>query len=193
MILGLVIVSIISGIAITTMGYYTPWMIISSLLMAAGAGLISTFKVGSGHAMWIGFQAIYGFGVGAGMQQGIIAAQTVCTLEDIPTATAIMNFCLNLGGALFIAVGQNIFTNRLSTNLANNVPILNPSIVLNTGATSLRNAVGSDSLEGVLFAYNDALTHTYYVSVAMASLSIVGALGMEWKSVKGKKIEGAAI
>lgn len=37
--------------------------------------------------MWIGFQAIYGFGVGAGMQQGIIAAQTVCTLDDIPTAT----------------------------------------------------------------------------------------------------------
>ena len=104
-----------------------------------------------------------------------------------------MNFCLTLGGALFISVGQNIFTDRLSTNLANNVPILNPSVVLNTGATSLRNAVGTESLEGVLFAYNDALTHAYYVSVAMASLSIVGALGMEWKSVKGKKIEAAAI
>ncbi|CAD6587601.1 MAG: hypothetical protein ASARMPREDX12_002946 [Alectoria sarmentosa] len=193
MILGLVIVSIISGIAITVLGYYTPFMILSSLLMATGAGLISTFKVGSGHAMWIGFQALYGFGVGAGMQQGVIAAQTVCTLDDIPTATAIMNFCLTLGGALFISVGQNIFTDRLSTNLANNVPILNPSVVLNTGATSLRNAVGTESLEGVLFAYNDALTHAYYVSVAMASLSIVGALGMEWKSVKGKKIEAAAI
>ncbi|CAF9933684.1 MAG: hypothetical protein ALECFALPRED_005660 [Alectoria fallacina] len=193
MILGLVIVSIISGIAITVLGYYTPFMILSSLLMATGAGLISTFKVGTGHAMWIGFQAVYGFGVGAGMQQGVIAAQTVCTLDDIPTATAIMNFCLTLGGALFISVGQNIFTDRLSTNLANNVPILNPSVVLNTGATSLRNAVGPGSLEGVLFAYNDALTHAYYVSVAMASLSIVGALGMEWKSVKGKKIEAAAI
>lgn len=37
--------------------------------------------------MWIGYQAIYGFGVGAGMQQAVIAAQTVCTLDDIPTAT----------------------------------------------------------------------------------------------------------
>ena len=37
---------------------------------------------------------------------------------------AIMNFALSLGGALFIAVGQNIFTNRLSTNLATTVPIL---------------------------------------------------------------------
>ncbi|KAL9076715.1 MAG: hypothetical protein Q9161_000700 [Pseudevernia consocians] len=193
MILGLVVVSIISGVIITVLGYYTPFMILSSLLMATGAGLLSTFKVDTGHAMWIGFQAIYGFGVGAGMQQGVIAAQTVCSLNDIPTATAIMNFCLSLGGALLIAVGQNIFTTRLSTNLATNVPILNPAIVLKTGATSLRNAVGSDNIEGVLYAYNDALTDTYYVSVAMASLSIIGALGMEWKSVKGKKIEAAAI
>ena len=71
MILGLVIVSIISGIMITRIGYYTPFMILSSILMATGAGLISMFKVGTGHAMWIGFQAIYGFGVGAGMQQGV--------------------------------------------------------------------------------------------------------------------------
>lgn len=68
MILGLVIVSVVSGIAITVFGYYTPFMILSSVLMATGAGLLSTFKVGTGHAMWIGFQAIYGFGVGAGMQ-----------------------------------------------------------------------------------------------------------------------------
>ena len=87
MILGLVIVSIITGVLITVLGYYTPWMILSSLLMAMGAGLMATFKVGSGHSMWIGYQALYGFGVGAGMQQGIIAAQTVCTLDDIPTAT----------------------------------------------------------------------------------------------------------
>ena len=72
---------------ITVLGYYTPWMILSSLLMATGAGLLSTFEVGTGHAMWIGYQALYGFGVGAGMQQGVIAAQTVCALEDVPTAT----------------------------------------------------------------------------------------------------------
>ena len=104
-----------------------------------------------------------------------------------------MNFCLTLGGALFIGVGQNIFTNRLSTNLVTNVSNINPSIVLNTGATSLRNAVGPDSLEGVLVAYNDALIQAYYVSVATACLSIFGALGMEWKSVKGQKMDAVGV
>ena len=189
MILGLVFISIISGIAITLLGYYTPFMIGSSVLMAIGAGLLSTLKVGSGHPMWIGYQALFGLGVGMGMQQPLIAAQTVCDLDDIPTATAVTNFCLTLGGALFISVGQNIFTNRLVTNLAATVPNLNPSIVLQVGATSLRQAVDPSNLSGVLSAYNGAITQTFYVSLAMACFSIIGSLGMEWKSVKGKKLE----
>ena len=157
--------------------------------MSIGAGLLSTFKVSTGHSMWIGYQALYGFGVGAGMQQALIAAQTVCTLEDVPTATAIVNFALTLGGALFVSVGQNIFTNRLLTNLAATVPNLNTEVVLKVGATSLRNAVDPGDLSGVLSAYNDALDQTFYVSLAMACLSIIGSAGMEWKSVKGKKLE----
>ncbi|MCJ1276755.1 MFS sugar transporter [Puttea exsequens] len=189
MILGLVIVSIISGIMITILGYYTPFMILSSILMSIGAGLMSTFGISTGHSMWIGYQALYGFGVGAGMQQPLIAAQTVCSLDDVPTATAITNFCLTLGGALFISVAQNIFTNRLLANLVANVPSFDPQIVLKVGATSIRKAVDANSLPGVISAYNNAIDQTFYVSLAMACLSIVGALGMEWKSVKGKKIE----
>jgi len=160
--------------------------------MAIGAGLLSTFKISTGHSMWIGYQAVYGFGVGFGMQQPLIAAQTVCSLEDVPTATAIINFSLTLGGALFVSVGQNIFTNRLGSNLAANVPSLDMSIVLKVGATSIRTAVDSANIGGVLSAYNDALTQTYYVSVAMACLSIIGSAGMEWKSVKGKKVEAVS-
>ena len=126
------------------------------------------------------------------MQQSIIAAQTVLHLDDIPTGTATIMFIQTLGGALFIAIGQNIFTNRLISNLVTDVPSLNPGIVLNVGATSLRNAVDDSLLPAVLKAYNSALVQTYYVSVAIAALSIFGSIGVEWKSVKGKKIESVA-
>jgi hypothetical protein len=133
-----------------------------------------------------------GFGVGFGMQQPLIAAQTVCSLEDVPTATAIVNFSLMLGGALFISVAQNLFTNRLLTNIARTVPSIDPFIVLKIGAISLRKKVGPENIAAVLVAYNDALMQAFYVSVAMACLSIIGAVGMEWKSVKGKKFEAVA-
>lgn len=189
LILGLVLMSILSGGAVTVLGYYTPWMIASSILMSIGVGLLSTLEVDSGHAKWIGYQIIYGFGVGFGMQQPIIAAQTVLKLEDVPVGTSLIIFMQTLGGALFISVAQNIFTNRLVSNLLEKVPTLDPLIVLQTGATSLKDAVNADLLPDVLLAYNDALTQTFYVSLALAALSIFGSAGIEWKSVKGKKIE----
>ena len=192
MILGVVLISILSGVAVTVFGYYTPFMITSSVLMAIGAGLISTWKVNTGHSEWIGYQAIFGIGVGFGLQQSLIAAQTVLPIRDVPIGTSIINFCLTLGGALFISVGQNVFTNRLITNVLTAAPKIPSNIVLETGATSLTRVVRSidaGSLDGVLKAYNDALAQTYYVSIAMAAFSIFGSCGMEWKSVKGKKVE----
>lgn len=69
MILSLVIVSILSGGAVTVLGYYAPFMIISSVLMAVGVGLMTTWTTHTNHSMWIGYQVIYGLGVGCGMQQ----------------------------------------------------------------------------------------------------------------------------
>ncbi|KAL8928676.1 MAG: hypothetical protein Q9172_000814 [Xanthocarpia lactea] len=192
MILSLVLVSVISGIGVTTLGYYTPFMIISSILMAIGVGLMSTWKPDTNHSMWIGYQAIYGLGVGFGMQQPLIAVQTVLPLEDVPIGTTVIIFLQTLGGALFISVGQNIFNNRLISNLVADVPSLDPALVLRTGATDLKEAVDPAVIGDVLSAYNSAITQTFYVSVAIAALSIFGAVAMEWKSVKGKKIETVA-
>ncbi|KAF8173806.1 major facilitator superfamily protein [Mycena galopus ATCC 62051] len=191
MILSLVISSLIAGGIITAIGYYTPFMILSSVLMGVGSGLISTFGVNTGHAHWIGFQIIYGLGVGFGMQQPVMAAQTVLSLQDIPTGTSLIMFFQTLGGALFVSVAQNVFTNKLKDGLASQVPGLNPAIVLSAGATSLRDAVDAQYLPAVISAYNDALVSGFYVSVAMACLSLSGALAIEWKSVKGKHIEMA--
>jgi EmrB/QacA subfamily drug resistance transporter len=189
LILGVVICSVVAGGLVTTFGYYAPFMIASSVLMAIGAGLLTTFKVNTGHAEWIGYQALFGIGVGLGMQQILIAVQTALPAADIPTGTAIVMFFQTLGGALFISVGQNVFTNKLVSGLKAAVPDLDPAIVLRTGATQLKTAIGEQYREGVLRAYNDALTNSYYVAAALATLSIVGSLAVEWKSVKGKKIE----
>lgn len=121
-----------------------------------------------------------------------MAAQTVLPLDDVPIGTTVIIFVQTLGGALFISVAQNIFTNRLIENLIADVPSLNPEIVLHSGATNLRDAVDPASLAGVLRAYNSAITQTFYVSLAMAAFSIIGSALIEWKSVKGKKMEMVA-
>jgi MFS family permease len=191
MVLGLVLVSLISGVGVSTMGYYTPWMIASSIVMPIGYGLITTFTPATGSREWIGYQALAGVGVGLGMQQPLMAVQTVLDIKDVPTGTSVLIFLQTLGGALFVSVAQNVFTNKLKDLLTQNVPDLNPEIVLYTGATSLQSSVPAEYLPGVIISYNDALVHAFIVPTAIAAASLIGSVLMEWKSVKGKKVEMA--
>jgi len=192
MILSLVVFSMISGILVTKIGYYTPFVIASSVLMSVGAGMLSTLHTNTGSGAWIGYQIIFGAGVGFGMQNTLIAAQTVLPKQDIPIGTAIIMFSQTLGGALFISVAQNVFTNTLLKNLKQVVPDLDSALVLATGATSLKSVIPSQFYAGVQTAYNASVMSTFYVAVAMGVISLVGAVFLEWKSVKGKKIEMAA-
>lgn len=192
LVLGLVIFSLLTGVAITVGGYYVPFFFISSICGAIGAGLFTTFATDTHHSMWIGSQVLYGAGVGFGFQLALIACQSVLTIDDIPIGTAVVMFGQTLGGAVFVSVGQNVFTNRLVSGLLKEAPGLNPSLVLAVGATNLKSAVPPQLLDGVQEAYNTALTDAFYASVALSALSIFAGFGMEWKNVKGKKLDTAA-
>ncbi|KAJ6016087.1 hypothetical protein N7540_010678 [Penicillium herquei] len=192
LIIAVVVVSILAGGFISAVGYYTPFMIFSSVIITIAAGLLSTLEVDSGHPKWIGYQALFGIGLGLGMQQPMIVAQTALKAEDVPSGTAIMIFSQTLGGSIFLSVAQNIFQNQLFHNLAKDAPKADAAKLVSAGATMLRTLVSGSTLQEVLVAYNDAITQTFYVSVAIGALSLIGPIFIEWLSVKGKKIEMAA-
>ncbi|KAJ7174417.1 major facilitator superfamily transporter [Mycena filopes] len=162
-----------------------------NVVMPIGAGFLSTLTVDSGHAKWLGFQVIFGFGAGLGMQQPFIAAQAVLTPQDVSPGTSLLVFLQTLGGAIFVSIAENVFTSRLVTGLAREVPGLDPRIVLSVGATNLKFNIDPQYLPVVLRVYNDALISTFYIAIALVSLSIFGALGMEWRNLRGKKIDMA--
>ncbi|KAK0610986.1 major facilitator superfamily-domain-containing protein [Immersiella caudata] len=192
MLISCVLFSIFAGAAVTTWGYYTPFMLASVVFVSVGYGLLTTFQPDTGRGAWIGYQILAGTGIGLGMQQPLMAVQTVLAIEDVPTGTAIIVFMQTLGGALFVSVAQNVFTNKLVENIASYVPeIPEPRFVLGVGATNVQHVVDPALLPGVTQAYNDALTQTFIVFTALSVVSIVGAAFTEWKSVKGKKVEMA--
>lgn len=187
MVLALVIASIFSGLTVSRIGYYAPMMIASAVIMPIGAGLVYTFNINTSEGMWIGYQILVGFGVGLGMQQGALAAQTVLKKEDVPIGVTLMMFMQQLGGAIFVSVGQNVFSNKLVQGITRLLPNVSPQLIVNTGATDLRRIFSGDELSQVLVAYNEALQNVFLISVVLACLSIFGALALEWRSVKGKQ------
>ena len=119
-----------------------------------------------------------------------LAAQAVLPKEDISIGMSLIMFSQQLGGAIFIAVGQNIFASRLVSGLEG-IPGIEPSMVEDVGATDLTSAISPQYLGDVLSAYNNALIKTYDVGLAMSCVMIIGALGMEWKSIKKAKKGGS--
>ena len=134
LILALGVATIFAGLAVTKSGYYTPFMYANSVIMSLGAGLITTFKTDTSHSAWIGYQIILGVGIGLGLQQGTLAAQTVLARNDVPTGVSVMLFGQSFGGAFLLSVGQNVLATHLISGVSN-IPGLDPALISHTGVT----------------------------------------------------------
>ncbi|KAI8681363.1 MFS domain-containing protein [Fusarium keratoplasticum] len=189
LVLSLVVGAIMSGAIITRTGYYVPWMFVATILTSVGSGLMTTFKTNTGHSAWIGYQVLFGLGLGTGMQQPSMAAQTVLSQSDVSIGISLMFFSQSLGGAVFICIGQSIFVNYLSDGLKA-VSGINIQAILEAGATALSDLVPANKLHEVLVVYNDALQKAFIVVVAVSAFMVVPALGMEWRTVKNKQQGG---
>ncbi|KAK5988366.1 Rubrofusarin-specific efflux pump aurT [Cladobotryum mycophilum] len=171
LVLALVVGSIFSGMIITRTGHYIPFMYLSTIFMSVGAGLTTTFKVNTAHPAWIGYQILFGFGLGIGMQQPSLAAQNVLDKKDISTGIAMMFFAQSLGGAIFICVSQSIFNNFLRNGLSKIDGVDVQGIIYN-GAVDLWRVVSEAKLPEVLVVYNYALYKAFIVTLAAACFMI---------------------
>jgi hypothetical protein len=52
--------SAISGGLISAAGYYTPFMILGTVLMTVGGGLLTTLHIETTKMQWIGYQVLFG-------------------------------------------------------------------------------------------------------------------------------------
>ena len=190
-ILGITVASMVAGFGTKKIGYYTQFMYLSTVLSSIGAGLICTFTTNTAHPAWIGYQFLWGFGLGLGMQQPSVAAQTVLPKKDVSIGATLPYFTQTLGGSIFVSVANNVFDNKLAEGLRS-IPGVNSNVVTNVGATDLRSVIPKQYLHSVLVVYNNALRNAFYVSAALAAATIIGSLAMEWKSLKKAAAEQQA-
>ena len=183
--LGQVIASIFGGFLNQKIGYYTPLGIAGSCMMSIGAGLLMTLQVDTGAGKWIGYQVLYGFGMGLCFQTPNLATQTALPKFDVPMGMALMFFGQLLGAAVFVSVGQNVLDNQLFQRLSG-IPGFNRSLVTSGGATSLLDSVPPHFRGAVLTAYNESLRKVFLVGVILSCFAVLGTASMEWKSVLKK-------
>lgn len=99
----------------------------------------------------------------------------------------------NLGGAIFLAFAQIIFSQSLTSDLAIYAPNVDAKIVEAAGATGFRTVVQPAEVNGVSRAYNSAATKDFYLAVGCAGAILICCWGMGWVNVKKKKEMNVAV
>lgn len=117
----------------------------------------------------------------------MIAVQTVLSADDMSMGLAILSFCQMMGGAVWLAVAQAIFSHGLRANLRRYAPATDPDTIMALGATAFQTFVPATEMPGVLAAFSKAINWVFYLAVGVVVVSFLASFGVGWKSVRKQK------
>ena len=193
--------SILIGGSLTQVGWYVPFLVAGSILTSIGAGLLYTLNATMDSAKYIGYQALFGIGVGIALNVPTIANQAMSDTEDVPLVTATI-LCESfsrekwseltiavfqtMGGAFFVSAAQNIFSNRLVEDVSSRAPSIAPASIIATGAAELQDVFQTTDLQAVRQAYLTGLKSTWALGIALAGAAFLISFLPEWTSIRAK-------
>lgn len=189
--IALTVAGIFVGAFITLVGYYCPPMYVGSAVFCVGSGLLYTLTPDTSTSTWIGYQIVAGFGVGMVVQVPFIAMQATLTEEDMPIGNAVAAFFNTFGGAIGLAIDQNIFATTLKQAITDYLPDVNIFLLGQAGTTGIREYIPTDQIPKVLFAYNYVITTVFILPIAVTLAAFFVGFCLKWKNVKGQNLLAA--
>ncbi|KAI0968465.1 MFS general substrate transporter [Xylaria arbuscula] len=175
---------IISGI-VKQFGYYVPYMVAGELICVAGQALLTQIHPNSTTPYWAASLVVSGLGSGMAMQLPYTAIALVLPDHDIPVGNAIAVLSYQLGGAVFITVGQNIIITTVLNLVQQRLPGISAEMVLSAGAANLATlANNADELKILRDIWNTGIAHTMILGTSLAGVTLPFTLGMDWLNAK---------
>ncbi|MCK6080271.1 MFS transporter [Microbacterium sp. EYE_5] len=104
MIAGLLLSSVGVGALITRYGHWKPYLIVGSILLTAGATLLSTIHYDTDFFLVSVYMFLLGAGVGMTMQNLVLAVQNSAKPSEIGVASSGVTFFRSLGGTVGVSL-----------------------------------------------------------------------------------------
>jgi len=120
---GLLFTSILAGQVITRTGRYRWFPIAGTAIGAVGLLLLAQLDRSTSTALAALYMLIFGMGLGMVMQVLVLAVQNSVDYEMLGVATSGATLFRSIGGSLGTALLGAVFTNKLSHELAANLPL----------------------------------------------------------------------
>ncbi|KAF5529136.1 major facilitator (MFS1) transporter [Fusarium mexicanum] len=176
-----------SGKAITKTGTAAPYLVVSSIIVTIASGLLYTLDIGTSTGKWVGYQILAGFGYGVGLQVPVVISQAFAAPSDMAPVTSIIIFSRTIGGTFLITAAQSGFINQIIHKLSSTAPTVDPALVTETGATTLRQNFADTELNGILHAYAWGIKVAFAIAIAACGITAITSLFTKWTNIHHKK------
>ena len=169
--------STICGQIVSRTGHWKPFLVGGGILLTAGLALLGTIDHATPTWQLGIFMALMGLGLGAMMQNLVLAVQNTVDVKDIGATSASVAFFRSLGGAIGVSVLGAILADQVQTKIIAGVQAL--------GAAAAGASIPSDLdltklpapiLAIVRGAYGDATGHLFLIGACFAAISLIAVL-----------------
>ncbi|PFG42737.1 EmrB/QacA subfamily drug resistance transporter [Isoptericola jiangsuensis] len=198
MMAGVMLTSIVSGVAVSKSGRYKAYPIVGLSVVALAMAWMTTMS--GDMSMWLFSAMIFTLGAGMGlvMQIIVLAVQNAVDPRELGTATSANNFFREIGAAVGTALFTTIFTTRLTDNLAEVFAGVPTGVA--PGGESLTpaevQALPEPLKSGVVDAFANALAPSFWYLVPLVLVGLVLAFFLpviKLSDVAGMVARGEAV
>ncbi|GHH78611.1 MFS transporter [Kitasatospora indigofera] len=117
MMLGMLVISLVVGQAVTKTGKYRIFPIIGTIVMTGGMLLLSTMGTGTSTFTSACFMVVLGAGMGFLMQITMLVAQNSVELKDMGVASSTATLFRTIGGSFGVALFGALFNSQVTATM----------------------------------------------------------------------------
>ena len=178
MVVGLFTASTVVGRIVTRTGFYKRWMLLGSLLLTIGLGLMGSMDELTSLPELAAFMVLVGAGVGMLMQNLVLVVQNAVSQHDIGAGSSLISFFRSLGGAIGVSVLGAILAARASSSITAGLAAAGVHTQAKSGSVPDVGALPAPVARVVEHAYGIGIAEIFLVAAPLGLVAFIALVLM---------------
>ena len=190
---GLFLSSVVSGRVISDTGRWKRWIVGGMVLVIAGLALLGTIDDTTSLVVVGAFMAVLGTGLGATMQNLVLAVQNNVRMADMGSASAVIAFFRTMGGSIGISALGALLSHRVAEKVTDGLARLGIATDSHQSHSVPDMATLPAPVRMVFeHAFGEAFGELFIVAVPFAVLALVCVLFIREVPLRTSNLEAEA-
>ncbi|MCW2764516.1 MAG: transporter [Nocardioides sp.] len=170
---GLLVSSVISGRFISKTGLWKSWLVGGMVLVIVGIGLLGTIDAHTNLAEVGLFMAILGVGLGATMQNLVLAVQNNTAQSDMGAASSVVAFFRSMGGSIGVSALGALLSHQVAQKVTDGLTAMGIDASHQSGSIPDLATLPAPIRALYEASFGEATGHLFLVSLPFAALALV--------------------